>query len=176
MLTQVQLKNLLFYNPQTGVFTWRINGRGQALREGARAGYVNNNGYRMIKINGKHYPTSHLAYLYMTGDWPTDQMDHKNRKRADDCWRNLRSATPSQNTCNRQGRPDIANKFKGITRVKSCWTKSFATKSYRAQIAFNRKTICIGYFATEEEAHAAYKAKALELHGEFANLDTSKTS
>jgi hypothetical protein len=171
MLTQTQLKKLLHYNPHTGAFTWRISGRGP-LRKGMQAGYVNNKGYRIIKINGKHYPTSRLAHLYKTGRYPPAQMDHKNRKRTDDRWCNLRPATPSQNMCNRLGR---SNKLKGFSRIKSCRTKTFPIRSYQARIAFNRKTIYLGCFATEEEAHAAYKAKALELHGKFANLATSKT-
>jgi hypothetical protein len=157
MLTQSRLKKLLHYNPQTGVFSWR----GFRRRRGTKtsAGYLNSHGHVMIMIEGKNYPASRLAYFYKKGHWPPNQMDHKNRKPADNRWCNLRPATPSQNTCNRRGK---RAQFKGITRVKS---------RYRAQIQVNRKYTHLGYFDTEAKAHATYVAAASKQHGEFAFFD-----
>jgi hypothetical protein len=159
MLTQTQLKKLLHYNPRSGVFTWRVNGRGRYQRKGARAGWLDSYGFIFICIAGKNLKASRLAYLYKKGHWPLAQIDHKNRKPADDRWCNLRPATPSQNTCNRRGK---GNGLKGVTRVKS---------RYRAQIKTDIKHIHLGYFDTEAEAHAAYVVAALKHHGAFACFD-----
>lgn len=68
-VTQERLKELLDYNPETGVFTWI--GRGRGIRTGRRAGSFNNKlGYRVVVLDGKDYYEHRLAWFYMNGVWP----------------------------------------------------------------------------------------------------------
>ena len=151
MLTQEEVKELLDYNPDTGVFTWKVSRGGQEA--GSVAGRINLKGYRIIGISGKDYRAHRLAYLYMTGNWPKQQIDHKNGNRSDNRIDNLRdvSCRDNQNNCHthRSGR-----------LVGATWHKS--NKKWQAQIVINGKHIGLGYFHTEQEAHEAYlTAKSL---------------
>lgn len=97
-MDQEALKLLLTYNPETGEFT-RLKGTGK----GAAAGTVTkgcidkSNGYRRICVQGKQRYAHRVAWLYMTGQWPKDQIDHKNMDRSDNRFGNLRQANNSEN-------------------------------------------------------------------------------
>jgi len=92
-ITQEELKRLLHYNPKTGIFRWK-----------KIAGKTTSRGYRVIKINKKRYYAHRLAFLYMTGEFPSLKggkvVDHKNQKKDDNWWRNLRVVTSSTNSKN----------------------------------------------------------------------------
>lgn len=94
-LGQERLKQLLHYDPLTGIWTWRVD-RGFAARANVRAGDVagtpNDNGYRVIGVEGGVYRASHLAVLYMTGELPGEEVDHKDCDPTNDRWLNLREA------------------------------------------------------------------------------------
>ena len=94
MLTQEALKQALTYNPTTGEFT--KNGY-------SKCGTVSSKGYISIYVLGERHYAHRLAWLYMTGKWPTDEIDHKNRKRKDNRWVNLREVTRVQNNHNKSG-------------------------------------------------------------------------
>lgn len=98
-LTQVDLKRLLLYNSKTGVFTWR-EGQRNNVKAGAIAGYVGPQGYRRIRIGGKKYKSSRLAFLYMKGSFPEREVDHKNGIKNDDWWDNLRDVSHKRNSQN----------------------------------------------------------------------------
>jgi len=102
-MTQDELKELLKYDPETGVFTWRVDRANGRYKAGSIVkGEVNKKtSYRRLWINGKRYQSSHIANLYMTGEWPKEEMDHINRDPLDDRWCNLREATSSENKVNR---------------------------------------------------------------------------
>lgn len=99
-LTHEYLQHLLHYDPLTGLWTW-INPLSTKYRRGDSAGSIDAKGYLCIKTGGKSYKSSRLAFLYMTGAWPKDEMDHINRIQSDDRWENLREANRSLNTLNR---------------------------------------------------------------------------
>lgn len=99
-LTQEYLRHLLHYDPLSGGWTW-INPIARNVRRGDVAGTQRADGRRQICILGKCYLGSRLAWLYMIGEWPSFEIDHKNRIKSDDRWDNLREATHSENMYNR---------------------------------------------------------------------------
>jgi len=153
MLTQDRLKEVLHYDPETGVFT-RLVSTNNRVKVGAVAGTIHHTGYCRIKIDGKDYLAHRLAFLYMTGEFPKDQADHIDGNPANNRWSNLRECTHAENQQNRASKPGSTSKHVGINRYKK-------TQKWRAAIKINGKPIHLGYFETEEAAYQAYcKAKA----------------
>jgi Demerecviridae HNH endonuclease len=154
-LTAERVRELLDYDPETGIFIWRID-RGMRARAGDRAGFIRQDGYICIKINGVAYQAHRLAFLWMSGSWPAEQIDHVNRVRHDNRWTNLREATPSENSINSLPRDRLLDLPRGVHTTR-CGGK------FRAHVA----GIYIGTFDTAEEAGEAYAAAAHALYGEF---------
>lgn len=162
MIDHDRLRELLRYDPVTGVFTWRVDrmrGRGVG-NVVAQAGSVAGspcNGYRYIQIDGRKYRAGRLAFLYMTGAWPKNMVDHRDLDPSNDRWENLRDATRSQNGANTKGLATVG--LKGVTKRGS---------AYRAQICRDGEVIHLGTFGDPVTAHAVYMTAARDLHGEFA--------
>lgn len=137
-LTQKRLKELLYYDPETGIFTWEKGRTGTAFK-GSVAGNINTTGYIRIKIDGKLYNAGRLAFFYMTGSFPKLQIDHINRIRTDNKWNNLRDVSPETNSINKKVRKDNISGISGIT-----WNKD--SKKWRVGIRVKKKQIFLGYF------------------------------
>ena len=152
-LTQERLMQVLFYEPETGDWFWRHNGK--------IAGTPFNGGYNQIMIDTSKYMASHLAFLYMTGHMPKDTADHKDRNPANDTWTNLREATQAEQNRNRIRRYKNQAGFTGVKREPS--------GRYRAHIKISGKTIHLGMFDKAEDAAEAYKKAAIHYYGEFAS-------
>lgn len=153
MLTHERLKTILHYDLVTGIFTWlKMASNPYNSHAGQRAGRKAHRDYRTITIENKRYLEHRLAWFYMTGAWPQDEIDHKNGIRSDNRWDNLRDATRAINMQNRRGPDkDSLTGILGVTQVGQRW---------RAQIVINGKTKNLGSFDTPEEASNAYiKAK-----------------
>jgi hypothetical protein len=159
-LTASHLRALLIYDPDTGIFTRRVDA-GKRFKAGMVAGGLGARGYIYIGIEGKRYLASRLAFLYMTGSWPKIQADHENTIRSDNRWSNLRDATVAQNAANARTHRDNFSGFKGVTfhKLSGLWN---------ARIMVRGTSISLGYFKTPKEANAAYARKATEQHGKFA--------
>jgi hypothetical protein len=155
-LTQARLKELLHYDPETGVFT-RLIGCG-GVRAGTVAGYVGNCGYACIKVDWIEYRAHRLAFLYITGSWPPEEVDHINGLKTDNRWMNLRPATSQENKHN-NGRPQRDNKS-GYLGVR--WHKH--AKKFQAQIKLDRRNYHLGYFDDPAEAAAAHLAAKDKMH------------
>jgi hypothetical protein len=157
-LTQTQLKEILDYNPDTGILTW-LKTDGRCIKDKI-AGHKNYAGYILIGINGYIYFAHRLAFLYMTGMWPEKFVDHINQIKDDNSWINLRNASKSNNMCNQRKYKNNKSNFKGVSYCKE-------TNKWRATIRINNKQIDLGRYTTPEEASVAYEQKAKELHKEF---------
>lgn len=166
-LTHERLREVLRYDPETGIFTWRINiycGNGRAIvMAGDVAGHKSvrrHTTYIVIGIDGCRYMAHDLAVFHVEGDMPR-LVDHEDRDGVNNRWENLRRATKSQNGANQCLSP--RNKFglKGVMRDKH-------GKKWVAQIQVDGKSKHLGTFKTPEEAHAAYVAAAERHFGEFA--------
>lgn len=159
LITVEQLKELLHYNPDTGIFTW-IVGRGGKARIGSVAGTVEY-GYIKILVFGRKYRAHRLAWLYMTGAWPKVQIDHKDLNKSNNRWSNLREADQKENGRNTRKKRNNKSGFKGVY-----WHKQ--KQKWRAAITVNYKKIFLGNYEKISAAKAAYEAAALKYHGEFA--------
>ena len=159
MLTADRLRELLDYDPATGVFTWRVTRCGRALA-GNRAGSVDGQGYRWIGLDDRDYLEHRLAWLYTYGTLPSLEIDHIDRVRSNNAIGNLRHATHGQNQANSGPQRNNISGIKGIYLTKS--------GRWMAQIKAAGTRRHLGTFDTAEEASAAY-ARAAELNfGEFA--------
>lgn len=162
--TRAEASQFLSYDPDTGVFSWLVasHGHGGAINVGDVAGTIKD-GYRVIILFGRQYRAQHLAWLFMTGEWPPTEVDveHRNRKRADNAWLNLRLATRSQNNMNAGLRSDNRSGHKGVGQRKD-------TGRWYARVTVDRKVILLGHFKTYDEAVAARKAAEQQHFGEYA--------
>ena len=159
MITQAELKELVNYDPVTGVFTLAKHRHGTTRKVGEVIGSVTKTGYLETCINQKLYLLHRLAHLYMTGEMPKDKIDHKNRNKLDNSWDNLRCVTHQENMEN-----DVLPRKHGSLGYRG--VHRYGNK-FRAKINHKGKQIHLGEFATVEEASQAYlKAKPL-IHTNF---------
>jgi hypothetical protein len=107
-----RLKELLTYDPETGIFTWNICS-GNA-RVGAAAGAIKSNGYITIGIDKKRYHAHRLAWFYIYNEWPLLDIDHINRIKTDNRLCNLRVVSRSENLLNTKVRKDSLSGFNGL--------------------------------------------------------------
>jgi len=161
-LTQERLKELLSYDPLTGVFLWRVDRGGKRVGEVAGC---RKRTYTMISVDDVIYRAHHLAWLYMTGELPGLFVDHRDLDKHNNGWSNLRLATKSQNMANVGRIKSNKSGFKGVSHYRA--GESYG-KPWQASIGRGGKSYHLGHFATEEEAHAAYVAAAEKMFGEFA--------
>jgi len=95
MLTAKRLRKVLSYTPTTGIFRWKVSA-GSRAPGGAMAGAKNGRGYHQIRVGGRPYSASRLAWLYMTGKWPNSEISYINGKPSDTRWANLRQTTQNR--------------------------------------------------------------------------------
>lgn len=158
-LTQERLKELLQYDPETGHFTWRVRTNGR-VPAGSRAGSPNRDGYIQIKIGGVLRAAHRLAFLYMTGEIPSE-VDHINRVRDDNQWPNLRPATRRENAGNKGPQRNNASGHRGVT-----WHKQHG--KWLARGMRDGRMFHLGYFTSLEAAAAVTQKWREENFGVFA--------
>lgn len=154
--TYERVRELLSYDPETGVFT-RLQ-RVANWMPGPVVGGRTSHGYINITIDRKRNYAHRLAFLLMTGKWPTKHIDHIDGDTTNNRWSNLREATHSENLANRGPTKCNTSGFKGVTAKRKKWIASiqWQGKPYRSRS-----------FDTKEEAAEAYRQLALRLHGDF---------
>ena len=165
------VREVLDYDPETGIFTWRWR-NDQAKPWNARyagtvAGNLSINGYIVLRINQRPYQAHRLAWLHVHGVWPTNEIDHINGDRADNRANNLREATNQENQRNSGLQ---RNNSTGVVGVH--WYKR--SQKYQAHIKVDGKRIFLGYFSTLEEAATARAAAEIKYFGEFRNQTSGR--
>lgn len=160
MITQAGARAWFDYDEETGVFRWKK----MACRRfpvGRIAGTKRPNGYMKIGLGGEEMFSHRLAWLYVNGEWPPDQIDHINGIRDDNRIANLRLATNSQNHQNMSASTSNTSGHKGVifSKQKNRW---------QARIKVNGHTRHLGFFSDRRDAAAAYLRAADELFAEFA--------
>lgn len=144
----MNINDFIDYNPVSGEFIWtkKLNKSG-LTKLGGPAGYKNKNGYVIIGFNKKYYKAHRLAWFIHYNELPKNQIDHINGDRSDNRIQNLRQATPMMNSWNKK--KHRMGKLVGCYKDKRC-------NAWVAQTNILKKTVHIGSFKTEQEAHDAY--------------------
>lgn len=154
------IKALLSYDPETGIFRNRVTRNNNGSKAGEMAGTLDKDGYICIAVHGKKYRAHRLAWFFVHGDWPSFDVDHINRVKADNRICNLRDVPRSTNLLN-QGRPQRHNTTGrlGVGPYKG---------RYRARIQIQGRGLHIGVFDTAEEAERAYLSakQSIAMRGE----------
>ena len=155
-LTAERLREVVRYEPETGIFYWRIQGA-YRRNPGDVAGSPSKDGRIRIRIDGTLYYRYRLAWLYVTGSWPEKNIEHINGDPTDDKWENLRDVSQIVNCQNRKrANRGSSTGVLGIHKSRE--------GNYVAQIKHKGKRKTIGTFPTPEAAHLAYVNAKRQIH------------
>ncbi len=147
-LPDTELLNQLFrYEEDTGLVYWKVS-KGSKAKAGSIAGSMKR-GYIQVCIDRKVYQLHRVIWKLQTGEEPYPyQIDHRDRKKNNNRWNNLRLVSNRENSYN------IEKKNKtGYIGVSSVGRK------YRAKVWIGGKQVCLGLYNTPEEAHRVYREK-----------------
>jgi hypothetical protein len=153
-----EVRRLLSYDAETGVFRWRI--RRCAMAPGSVAGGRSAAGYQCISFDGKRTLAHRLAWLHAYGAWPSGELDHIDGDKTNNRLANLREASRSENNINRSVPRSNTSGFRGVS-----WHKR--VRKWEANIKFGGRQKHLGYYSCPAEAHRAYVEAATKLHGDF---------
>ena len=166
LITQKELKEQLHYDPETGIFMWRVRLKNRDMRH---AGHINiyDNGkhYLIIGLYGNSYRAHRLAYIFMEGFAPPDQIDHIDGDGLNNKWSNLRIANSLENAKNRRLRSDNTSGYIGVS-----WNKR--KKKWGAYIKNSGKSVTIGLFANIQDAVDARERESIKygFHKNHGNI------
>lgn len=156
IVTPKRLRELLEYDAATGLLTWRVNRKG-TVKAGDVAGSPAAGGYLNISIDWRLYKAHRLAWLYVYGEWPAQQIDHINGDPMDNRIANLRDVSPTVNTQNqRLARSDNRSGVMGTRERDGRWIARIGLSGKRQKH--------LGMFDTQAEAHEAYLEAKRLLH------------
>lgn len=158
VITAEQLRQIAMYQPDTGIFTWKIT-RSSVAQAGTEFGSWDLHGYKTVRINRKSYKLHRLAWLYVHGEMPKNDIDHINGIRHDNRICNLRDVTRKTNLENK-------TKLNTVKKYTSLIGAYFDPKKnvFYSRISINNKSVHLGSFDTEEKAHQAYIDAKRKLH------------
>lgn len=161
VLSYNDLTDRLHYDPKTGIFTWKINKL--KLKKGKEAGFfAPSKGYKYIRLYNKEYPSHRLAWFYMTKIWPEKSIGFKNKDSQDLRFLNLMHCDHYDLQSNRRTSQYLTG---------TSFRKEKKSKPWNARIYKNGKAICLGYFATEREAHRIYLKAKKEIKFELSTVN-----
>jgi hypothetical protein len=144
MLTQSELKELIDYDAETGVFTWIQSPRNN-IPSGSIAGSIDSKGYVRILYKKKLYLGHWLAWFFVYNKWPDNELDHINGNPTDNRICNLRDVTRKQNMENKKVYKNSKTGYAGVT-----WHSR--DKKWNVRIGHYGKRISIGYFDNLDDA------------------------
>jgi len=155
MITKERLKELLHYDPNTGLLTW-IKSPNIRIKIGEIAGSKTAKGYIQTKLDKQPYLVHRLAWLYVFGKLP-HELDHINQIRSDNRIKNLRIIGRAANRINAKTGSKNSSGIKGVSfnKRKGIWI---------ARIGFNREQIQLGSYTNKEDAALAYKNASMRLY------------
>ena len=177
--TPEELRQLLHYAPETGVFTWKERARDfcgdDRIRNSWNARYAGqpaftmseHQGYKVSRVLTASFKAHRVAWAMHYGAWPVEFIDHINGQRDDNRIVNLRLATKSENAMNRKRQIHNTSGFKGVSWDSSCR----GSKKWNAYIKVDGIKKNLGRFQCPKEAAAAYNAAAVARFGDFALLN-----
>jgi hypothetical protein len=162
-VTHDRLCEVIAYDPETGIFTWRGKPRLRRKLIGAPAGNRSAaSRYIDIEIDQRRYQAHRLAWFYVHEEWPTGLIDHINGDKADNRIANLRIATKSLNAANAKRPATNTSGHKGVYLRPNGW---------RACIKINGRQRFLGHFKRKDDAIAAYTAAAEKAFAAFARIE-----
>lgn len=159
-ITQARLKEVLNYDPETGLFSWVERARGRQFDKPPGCYKFR---YVHIRIDNVQYYAHMLAWLYVTGEYPEFELDHKDTNKKNNKFDNLRPATKSENGWNKNLMSNNTSGIKGVN-----WDKQLSKWKVGSQ--YKNKRYHLGYFDDIEEATEVYRKFCEEKHAEFLNL------
>ena len=148
MPTQNRLRNLFFYDPESGIFTRTSKVKGAKI--GTQAGHLKDNGYIHFSVDSKKYGAHRLAWVYVYGLEPNGDIDHIDGNRANNAIKNLRCVDRSTNLENIKNAKSH-NKSTGFLGAYKLPHGRFVSK-----IQVRGKNLNLGCFDTAIDAHKAY--------------------
>jgi hypothetical protein len=155
-ITVERLQELTHYDPETGVFTWRVRRPRLSFHRPVGC-FDKSTGYRKMRVDGVNSLLHRFAWLYMHGSWPVGEIDHINRDKSDNRICNLRVLSKAGNA---QNRPKPINNSSG---QKGVYYRPSRGK-WVASITVNKTKRWIGSFDSAELAGVAYAAVAKIVH------------
>lgn len=144
------LRELLTYDKDTGIITWRVS-PGRRASAGAEAGSKNGSGYLQIRVQHKRYKAHRIAWALAHGVWPTGEVDHIDGVRDNNRISNLRDVSRCTNMQNLK-RAHRDNKSGSAVQGVS-WDKRHAR--FRVEAETGGKKIHLGYFSILQDAEDA---------------------
>ena len=150
LITYEEVKEAFYYDPSTGIFRWK-NPTSVRNPINSIAGYRDTKGYIILTLLGKTIKAHRVAWLITYGNFPTDEIDHKNHIRDDNRIINLREATSTENSRNSRLRKDNNSGIMGVR-----WKKQI--NKWEVTIGINRKNIYLGIYSHLFDAACARKS------------------
>jgi hypothetical protein len=150
VIDQETVRKLFHYDAESGILLWRY-GNGKNVKPWQQAKSLNGQGYCTVKVNGTNYRVHRLIWLYVYGDFPKEDIDHKNRIRNDNRLCNLRAVSRTDNCQN----ISLPNHNKS-GHIGVSWFD--LRKTWTVYVKVNKKNKWLGYYKNLDDAIAARKA------------------
>lgn len=163
-LTQKRVKELLDYDPETGLLTWKVN-KGRGAKVGGKAGSNCINGYLYVGIDSKRLLIHRVVWLWYYGYFPENEIDHINRVRTDNRICNLRevsrscnshnSCVPMSNTSGIKGVGSYKKGFRAYIEILGSFKLLRSTKDFTEAVAHRLAAEqCLGYSSCDTQSSA----------------------